>query len=162
MKFAAVLILLFMHLNILGQATASFTASATIVNPDNYTPAEAIKISRINSANSKVKRSTARGVRITSSDLESGQAVFINLASFQLEGGPISNLRINLPNEELILSNGNAQMKIRDLFSNLSIQEGLNENQDILELGAAILMQNKQKPGLYTNNELIEIIVDYD
>ncbi|WP_157893279.1 DUF4402 domain-containing protein [Salegentibacter sediminis] len=162
MKLIATLILFFIPLNFLGQASASFKASVTIVNPDSYTPPESIKISRVNSANSKVKRSTTRGVRINSADLEMGQAAFSNLASFQLEGESIRNLRINLPNEELILSNGTAQLKIKEFYSNRSIQEGLNKNQDILVLGAVILVKNEQEPGLYTSPGSVEIIVDYD
>lgn len=162
MKLFASLILIFIHFNILGQATASFKASATIVNPENFTPPGALKISRINSSNSKVIPTITGRVRINSEDLELGQIAFSNLASFRLEGESLRSLRINLPNGELMLSNGNAQLKIKDFSSNRSIHEGFKKNQDILKLEAAVLVQNEQEPGLYTSPDQVEIIVDYD
>lgn len=162
MKLFAALILMFIHFNILGQATASFKASATIVTPDNFTPPGALKISRINSANSKGNHATARRVRVNSDDLKLGEVSLNNLAGFQLEGESYSNLRINLPDGELMLSNGKNQLKIQHFSSNRSIPDGLNKNQDILELGAAVLVENKLEPGLYTSPDPVEIIIDYD
>lgn len=162
MKFFATLILLFLHFNFLGQATARFTASVTIINPNSSTLPEAVKFSRINTVNSVSLTKEQRRIKQNSKEINVETIALRKIASFQLDGESTGNFRVNLLKGEHLLRNGNSFLRVIDFSSSQSNPEIFNENQNILDISASVLVGKHQETGLYKSFRSLEIIVDYE
>lgn len=152
----------FIPISLLGQGTATFTASVTIVEPVTITTLTNLSFSEVRAGTGGVVTLTADGLRNGLGGVELGEGGNISPASFNISGKPGTKVNLKLPVGEHLLSNGNQNIIIKDFSTNWSLNDWLKEENNILKVGASIVVEAGQEPGYYTSVQPLEIIMNYD
>lgn len=162
MKKVLFISLLLLNLVLRGQATASFTASVTIVEPLKVKTLSNLNFSEVRAGTGGVVTLTSDGSREGFGGVEFGEGINTSPASFTISGTPGTMVNLQLPQGEFLLTNGEQTITIKDFTSNWSRINRLKEEQNILKIGASIVVDAEQEPGNYTTIQPLEIIIDYD
>lgn len=162
MKKVLLISLLLFSVNICGQATANFTASVTIVEPLKINTVSNLNFAEVRAGSGGVVTLTADGQRTGSGGVELGEETNISPAAFNIFGEPGTKVNLKLPAGEHLLTNGNQNIVLKDFSSNWDNREWLQEEDNILRMGASIVVEDGQEPGYYTSVQPLEIVVNYD
>lgn len=154
-------LLLISH-SVIGQATANFTASVTIVEPLKVSTLSNLNFAEVQSGEGGTVTLSANGQRSGYGGVELGEETNVSPASFNISGKAGTKINLVLPKGEFVLTNGTENIIIKDFTSNWSNQEWLREGGNLLKVGASILIKENQKAGFYTSTKPMEVVVNYD
>jgi hypothetical protein len=146
----------------MAQATATFTASVTIIQPIGI-----INTANMNFANVDAKsggtvildpdntRSSQGGVELTDGNT-------VSAATFEVTGQAGYTYSITLPNSDQVLTNGTEDIIIKDFTSSLKNEGSLADGSQTLRVGASLDINPNQPPGNYTSPGGFNITVNYN
>lgn len=159
--FLTTVFLLLTHLAS-AQATAHFTASATIIQPITIST-----ISNLNFANIDAKEGgevilTPQGERQVVGSVELGDSSLITAAAFEVVGEQGWTFSISLPGDQYGLVNGRENMILKDFTSSLGYAGNLNSRRTTVNVGATLVINAQQAPGFYTTPTPLIITVNYN
>jgi hypothetical protein len=143
------------------QATATFTASATIIQPIGITTLANLNFARIDARTGGEVILTPREERIATGNsvLEAGGNV--TAAAFEVTGQPGFAFSLSLPSGAHALTNGREQMIIKDFTS--SFKEGeLTAGRSTFKVGATLIVDANQTPGDYSTSTPLQVTVNYN
>ncbi|MEG9328445.1 DUF4402 domain-containing protein [Salinimicrobium catena] len=162
MKKVLLISLLSFSVTIFAQATANFTASVTIVEPLKITTVSNLDFAEVRAGTGGVVTVSADGQRMGFGGVELGEETNISPATFNILGKPGTKISLVLPSGEHLLSNGKETITISNFLSNWTNNDFLTEENNVLKVGASIVVEADQEPGFYTSIKPIEIIANYD
>lgn len=162
MKKVLFISLLLVKFALWSQATANFTASVTIVEPLKVTNLTNLNFSNVRAGSGGTVTMTADGMRNGFGGVELGEGATISPATFNIFGKPGTKVNLKLPEGEHLLTNGKQNIIVRDFTSNWSSDDWLKEENNLLKVGASIVVEAGQEPGYYTSVSPLEIVVNYD
>ena len=85
----------------------------------------------------------------------------VSAATFEVKGQSGYSYSIDIPTEEYRMTNGTQEIIIKELTSD-STTNSLNDDVQIIRMGATIELQPNQEPGLYTTSTPIAVTVSYN
>ena len=162
MKKVLFISLLLFHFALWGQATANFTASVTIVEPVRVTTLTHLNFSNVRAGSGGMVTMSADGIRNGVGGVELGEETNISPATFNISGKAGTKVNLKLPQGEHLLTNGKQNIVLRDFTSNWTLDDWLKEENNILKVGASIVVEAGKEPGYYRSVSPLEIIVNYD
>ncbi len=141
-------------------ASASFTASVTVISP-----IEIQTISNMNFASIDARKGGTVVLRPDNTRQSNGSVVLDNsaglsAATFQVKGQDAFSFDIDLPKGSHTLINGNQSIVIKDFTSNF--KPVLNDGHQTINLGATLEINPDQKPGIYNSASPLQVTVNYN
>ena len=143
-------------------ATASFTASATIIQPIGITTTANMNFANIDAQQGGSVILTPQSTRFTTGDVEVAAGDDSSAASFQVTGQPGLAYSIIVPSQSYILSNGVEEMILENFTSSLNGDGLLAEGKQAFNLGATLKVKSGQTPGYYTSPTPMDVTVIYN
>ncbi|MGY5847319.1 DUF4402 domain-containing protein [Salegentibacter sp. HM20] len=141
-------------------ATATFTASATIIEPVGITTTSNLNFANIDARNGGEVILRPDNTRNSTGDLilEDGN---VTAASFEITGQQGFSYSVSLPQGEFELSNGAESMIIKDFTSDM---EGgfFGEGPGVIRVGASLQVKPNQIPGIYHTTTPLQLSVNYN
>ena len=167
MQFRNSLILLFIfggifQISAQTSATASFTASATIIQPIGITTTANMNFANIDAQQGGSVILTPENTRSTTGDVEIAAGDNSSAASFQVTGQPGLAYSVNVPTQSYTLSNGIEEMILENFTSSLASGGILAEGKQAFNLGATLKVKPDQTPGFYTSPVPMDVTVIYN
>jgi hypothetical protein len=146
----------------MAQATASFTASVTIIQPIGIT-----STANMNFANLYAKSGGAvvlgpDNTRVGQGGVELTDGKAVSTATFEVTGQAGYTYSITLPDSDQVLTNGTDNIIIRDFTSSLKDEGALALGSQTLSVGASLDINPNQTPGNYTSPGGFNITVNYN
>lgn len=142
-------------------ASATFSASVTIVEPIGITTTSNLNFAKLEAGNGGTvilgaddSRTAVGGVKLA--DGEPGTA-----ATFEVVGQEGYAFDVSLPEGHYVLSNGADQIIIRDFKSN-SRTGSFTGGAQVVKVGATMDVNPNQPPGRYTNDNGFTVTVNYN
>lgn len=145
-----------------GQVTASFTASATIIEPVGITTTAEMNFANLDAENGGAVILTPENTRISEGGVTLAEGGVISAASFEVTGQKGYTYAITLPEGDYILQNGSAEMVINNFTTNLQGENILADNSQTFRVGATLNVQPNQQPGLYSSVNALIVAVNYN
>ena len=143
-------------------ATASFTASATIIQPIGVTTTANMNFANIDAQQGGSVILSPENTRSTTGDVEIAAGDNSSAASFEVTGQPGLAYSINVPSQSYTLSNGIEEMILENFTSSLIGGGLLAEGKQAFNLGATLNIKAGQTPGYYTSPVPMDITVIYN
>lgn len=142
-------------------ASASFTVSVNIVEPIQIQ-----RTSDMNFADVDAKNGGSVTLNPDNTRFASGGAILkgsgaVSAATFEVKGQKGYTFSIDIPTQEVLMTNGNQEIIIKEITSDQK-SHMLNEDSQIIRMGATIKLQPNQEPGLYTTSTPIAVTVSYN
>ena len=144
------------------QATASFTASVTIIEPIGITTTSNMNFANVDAKTGGAVILTPESNRITSGGVELKEATGVSAASFEITGEQGFSFSLSLPESEYILTNGSEDIIIKDFTSSLASSGNLGSAAKIVRVGATLDVNPNQAPGIYTSAGPMNVTVNYN
>lgn len=142
-------------------ASASFTASVTIIEPLEIQNTADMNFASIDARNGGTVTLNPDNTRSRSGDLMLDDAATVSAATFEIKGQNGHSFDLSLPKGRYVLVNGTDQIGIRDFTSDLTSKH-LVSGSETVRLGATLEIGPQQKPGVYTSPAPIEVTVNYN
>ena len=143
-------------------ATASFTASATIIQPIGITTTTQMNFANIDAQHGGSVILTPQNTRSTTGDVKIAAGDGSSAATFEVTGQPGLAYSINVPTQSYTLSNGIEEMILENFTSSLVDGGLLAEGKQSFNLGATLNINAGQKPGYYTSPAPMDVTVNYN
>ncbi|PTX43131.1 uncharacterized protein DUF4402 [Christiangramia gaetbulicola] len=142
-------------------ATASFTASVTVIEPIEVKTTSHMNFANIDAREGGTVILHPDNTReaIGSVNLESNSEV--SAAVFEVNGQNGYSYDIALPESSYILTNGSENITIKDFQSDFSSGNFSGSSQNV-RVGASIYINPDQEPGVYTSQTLLQVTVNYN
>ena len=144
------------------QASASFTASVTIIEPIGITTTSNMNFANVDAKTGGTIILTPDNTRITSGGVELEEATGVSAATFEITGEQGSSFSLSIPNSEYILSNGNENIIIKDFTSSLAGSGNIESGSKVVRVGATLDVNPNQAPGTYTSTGPLNVTVNYN
>ncbi|WP_010229520.1 DUF4402 domain-containing protein [Gillisia marina] len=159
--FIGILILCF-STSILAQATASFNASVTIIQPIGITTTSDLKFANVDAKNGGDVTLSPNSTRSTSGEVELAEGGAVSAASFEITGEPGYTYSVTLPGDNYVLSNGSETMEINNFTSDFNSENALAVGSQTINVGATLKVNPNQTPGNYVNQGGFNVTVNYN
>jgi len=143
------------------QATANFTASATIIAPITITTTSQMNFASIDAKNGGDVVLTPDNNRYTIGEVELDDASTVAAASFTVTGQKGYTYDISLPKSEHILTNGSEEMIIKNFTTDLN-SGSLADGSQTFRVGATLQVNPNQQPGMYATPGSLNVTVNYN
>jgi len=143
------------------QATATFTATATIIQPITIATTSQMNFAKIDAKNGGEVILTPESTRYTSGEVELDEATNVSAASFTVSGQQGYTYAITLPASQYELINGSDKMIIKDFTTDVN-SGSLAEGNQSFRVGATLSVNPNQKPGNYVTSNNINVTVNYN
>ncbi|HSI71306.1 MAG TPA: DUF4402 domain-containing protein [Gillisia sp.] len=143
-------------------ATATFTASATIIQPIGITTTSDLNFANIDAQGGGAVILTPENMRYATGDIALASGEEISAASFQVTGQPGLTYNIHFPSQAYTLSNGVEEMILENFTSSLGEVGLLAEGRQTFNLGATLNIKGGQTPGYYTSPTPMDVTVIYN
>lgn len=153
--------LLFCQVTI-AQATATFTASVTILEPIQVKNTAPLNFAHIYAGKGGSVTLTPSGVRMIDGIVVLADGGNISAAAFVVSGAPGLSFSLSIPKKDYILSNGEDRIIIKDFTSIIEGSPKFTDSTKIIKLGATLEIEENQTPGIYRNVEKMAITVNYN
>lgn len=144
------------------QATATFTASATIIQPIGITTTSDMNFANIDAKSGGAVILTPENTRISSGGVELADGTNVSAAEFEVTGQSGYSFSISLPDGQYDLTNGNENMVLKDFTSSIVDGGNLSDGSKLVRVGATLEVNAKQPPGTYTTPRNLEVSVNYN
>ncbi len=159
--FIGILILCF-STSIFAQATASFNASVTIIQPIGITTTSDLKFANVDAKNGGDVTLSPNSTRSTSGEVELAEGGAVSAASFEVTGEPGYTYSVTLPGDNYVLSNGSETMEINNFTSDFNSENALAVGSQTINVGATLKVNPNQTPGNYVNQGGFNVTVNYN
>ena len=159
--FIGILILCFSS-TVFAQATASFNASVTIIQPIGITTTSDLKFANVDAKNGGDVTLTPNSTRTTSGEVELAEGGTVSAASFEITGEPGYTYGVTLPGDNYVLSNGSETMEINNFTSDFNSENALAVGSQTINVGATLKVNPNQTPGNYVNQGGFNVTVNYN
>ena len=143
------------------QATATFTASVTIIEPIVITTTSDMNFASLDAKSGGSVILTPENDRIITGGLELADGSMVSAASFKVTGENGYSFSLSLPQGEYLLSDGSENIVIRDFTSNF-IESDLSPSTPEIKVGATLDIKAGQQPGNYKTLTSIPVTVNYN
>lgn len=144
------------------QASASFTASVTIIEPIGITTTSNMIFANVDAKTGGAVILSPDNIRTTSGGVELKEATGVSAASFEVTGEQGFTFSLSLPENEYVLSNGYEDIIIKDFTSSLAASGNIENGSQIVRVGATIDVNSNQAPGIYTSAGPLNVTVNYN
>lgn len=144
------------------QASAAFTASATIIEPIGITTKSDMNFASLDAKTGGTVILTPDSNRISTGGLELADGANVSAASFQVTGQKGFSFSISLPKGEYALSNGEESVILKDFTSNLGDSGDLKNGALEIRVGATLVVNSGQKPGEYKTPAPLAVTINYN
>lgn len=145
-----------------GQATATFTASVTIIQPIEITTTSHMNFAHMDAQGGGEVLLTPDHQRRVSGGVILAEGGLVSAASFKVTGEAGLTFGISLPRFYHTLSNGSSYMVIRDFKSSVEETTSLISGSREFHVGATLDIKDSQTPGFYTSTEPLAVTVNYN
>ena len=164
MKFLLALTVLFFvqSYSALAQATATFTASVTIIEPVGITTTSEMNFASVDARTGGEVVLTPDHERRTSGAVELADGGTVSAATFEVTGESGLTYTLSLPKEEYTLTNGSESIIIRDFTSSNDGTGLLAGGVQRVSVGATLDVAPNQTPGYYTSQHPLSVTVNYN
>ena len=129
-------------------ASASFTASATIIQPIGITTTKNMEFANIDAKNGGTVILTPENTRVTSGNLQLAEGGNVSAATFEVTGQSGFAFGISLPIGNHLLTSGSESMTIQNFTTNYD-GSSLSGNGKTIRVGASLIVDPNQQPGDY-------------
>ena len=143
------------------QATANFTATATIIQPITIATTSQMNFAKIDAKNGGDVILTPESTRYTSGEVELDEATSVSAASFTVSGQQGYTYAITLPQSEYELTNGSEKMTLKDFTTDIK-SGSLAEGTQSFRVGATLKVNANQQPGIYNTLNNLNVTVNYN
>lgn len=144
------------------QATATFTASVTIIEPIGITNTSEMNFAAVDAKSGGTVILTPENQRFASGGVKLADGNNVSAASFRVTGQKGFSYDITLPQGEYLLSNGSQNIVLKDFTSNLAGSGDLTSGISELRIGATVEIQPGQNPGTYNTLAPLPVTVNYN
>ena len=144
------------------QASASFTASVTIIEPIGITTTSNMNFANVDAKTGGTVILAPDNTRTTSGGVELEEATGVSAASFEVTGEQGVSFSLSLPENEYILTNGSENIIIKDFTSSLAASGNLQSGSQTVRVGATLDVNPNQTPGIYTSEGPMNVTVNYN
>lgn len=164
MTFRNIIILFFFTWITLGysQATANFTASATIIQPISITTTSNMNFANIDAKNGGEVVLKPDNSRQANGGVQLDNSTNVSAASFEVTGQSGYTFSISLPDTEQVLTNGTETMVIKNFSTDFDLDTSLGANSTTIRVGATLAVNPNQTPGTYTSPSSMQVTVNYN
>ncbi|HKJ49550.1 MAG TPA: DUF4402 domain-containing protein [Christiangramia sp.] len=150
-------------ITLIGQnsATASFTASVTIIDPIEIRNTANMNFASIDARKGGSVTLHTDNTRTVTGDIILENASSVSAAEFEVKGQNGYTYDITIPEGNYIMISGTKEI----LLSNFKISSDsntLNTDSQIFKIGATIEVEGNQKPGRYITPTPLEVTVSYN
>ncbi|MCM8570147.1 DUF4402 domain-containing protein [Gramella jeungdoensis] len=142
-------------------ATASFTATVTIIDPIEIQATSDMNFASIDARNGGTVTLNPDNTRSSSGDVLLDNTSGVSAATFEIKGQSGYSFDLCLPEGDFVLVNGPENITIKDFTSDLKTQTLLAGTQ-MIRLGATLEIAPNQRPGVYSSPAPIEVTVNYN
>lgn len=143
-------------------ATASFKASATIIQPIGITNTGDMNFANIDPQHGGAVILTAENTRYSTGDVALGSGIDATAATFEVTGQAGLTYNILMPSQSYILTNGVEEMIIENFTSSLGNVGILADGKQGFNLGATLNVKAGQTPGFYISPYPMDVTVVYN
>lgn len=143
-------------------ATASFTASATIIQPIGITTTANMNFAHIDAQEGGAVILTPQNTRSTTGGVALAGEENLSAATFVVTGQPGLAYSISLPSARYTLTNGQEEISIENFTSNLENGGLLADGNQTVSIGATLNVLENQTPGYYTSPAPMDVTVIYN
>ncbi len=165
-RVKTILLLLVVGINYAGysqtQATASFTASATIIQPIGITTTANMNFASLDAKSGGAVILSPDNNRIGTGGIELADGTEVSAAAFKVTGEQNFAFSISLPENDFVLTNGSENMIIKDFTSSLDGTGDFSNGQSDVRVGATLEVNPQQNPGVYTTPSPMNVTVNYN
>ena len=151
-------------LSVKGQtsATASFTASVTIIQPIGITTTSNLNFANLDAQSGGVVILTPDNTRISTGGVELADDSMVSAAAFEVTGEEGFAFSITLPENDYVLTNGSESMIIKDFTSSLAEGGSISGGSRTVRVGATLNVNPNQTPGVYNSPAPMNVTVNYN
>ncbi|UZH56873.1 DUF4402 domain-containing protein [Salinimicrobium tongyeongense] len=143
-------------------ATASFTASATIIQPIGITTTSNMNFANVDAGEGGEVILTPSNTRLTTGNVLLDSEENVSAAAFEVTGEEGFAFSLSLPEGEYVLANGSESMIIKDFTSSLAEGETLAGGTKVITVGATLAVNPHQTPGTYNSMTPMNVTVNYN
>lgn len=144
------------------QNTASFTASATIIQPIGITTTADLNFAHLDAQRGGSVILSPDDKRISTDGVVLSDEAGVSAATFEVTGEPGVAFSISLPGNEFVLTNGQEDMIIKDFTSSLAGTGTLTNGSSTVKVGATLNVNANQQPGIYRSTGALNVTVNYN
>lgn len=144
------------------QATASFKASATIIQPIGITNVSNLNFAEVDAKAGGEIILTPEETRLVSGNSTLGDGSSVTAAAFEVTGDQNFTYSITLPLDSYKLTNGPESMVIKDFTSNQGAVANLAGGRSLFKIGATLEINSQQSPGKYSSTTPMNVTVNYN
>ncbi|CAM4139543.1 DUF4402 domain-containing protein [Gillisia hiemivivida] len=144
------------------QATATFNASVTIIQPIGITTTSDLKFANVDAKNGGEITLSPNSTRTTSGDVALSDGGIVSAASFEITGESGYTYAVSLPGDNYVLSNGSETMEINNFTTDFNSDNTLTAGSQKINVGATLKVNPNQTPGNYVNQGGFNVTVNYN
>lgn len=142
-------------------ATATFTASVTVIEPIEIHTTSEMNFASIEARNGGMVILRPDNTRSGIGDVLLDDASGVSAAAFEINGQSGYSFHLSLPEGDFVLVNGTDNIIIKDFTTDIKTQN-LVAGTQIVRLGATLEISPNQGPGVYSSPSPIEVTVNYN
>ncbi|GHA31098.1 hypothetical protein GCM10007103_10800 [Salinimicrobium marinum] len=143
-------------------ATASFTASVTIIQPIGITTTSNMNFANLDAKDGGAVILTPENTRISTGGVSLEDDATVSAAAFEVTGEEGFAFSITLPENDYILTNGSESMIIKDFTSSLAEGGSISGGSRTVRVGATLDVHPNQTPGIYNSPAPMNVTVNYN
>jgi Domain of unknown function (DUF4402) len=146
------------------QATATASASATIVTPISISKVQDLNFGKLAvvSGQGTIVLSPATNNRKSTGGVELMEGSSVSFATFNVSGGIGATFSISLPNEPVVISNGSNLMTVNEFTSTPTVSTTLTDGTKKIIVGATLHVSGNQALGNYLSASPFPVTVNYN
>ncbi len=147
---------------IYAQATATFNASATIIQPIGITTTSDLSFANLDARNGGSVTLTPDNSRISLGDVDLAEGGNVSAATFKITGQKGLTYAISIPKEDYVLTSGSESMIINNFTTDAIGNNTIAEGSQIIHIGATLNVNPNQTPGNYVSPAGFNVTVNYN
>jgi len=147
---------------IFAQATATFNASATIIQPIGITTTSDLSFANLDAKNGGAVTLTPDNLRISEGNVDLAEGGNVSAAAFKITGQPGLTYAISIPSNKYVLTNGSDSMIISNFTTDATSNNILADGSQTIHIGATLNVKPNQMPGIYVSPARFNVTVNYN
>lgn len=144
------------------QATATFSASVTIIEPVSILNKTSMNFASISADSEGKVVLKPDNTRLATGGIQLGGNSAVSAATFLIKGEEGLTVTVTLPQDQYELSNGNQKMALHSFTANLPQNFPLSGESVSLRIGATIETTGPRSPGIYRSIRPMRVMVNYN
>ncbi len=147
---------------IFAQATATFNASATIIQPIGITTTSDLSFANLDAKNGGAVTLTPDNFRISEGNVDLAEGGKVSAAAFQITGQSGLTYAISIPSNDYVLTNGSESMIINNFTTDARGDNAMADGSQTIHIGATLNVNPNQTPGNYVSPAGFNVTVNYN